>query len=220
MSNVSNINSDQRYVHGVGAMNQPQLVYVPNMLYKTMDLTNESFKTLLDLEHMLNLVGPNGVATFLYAGSLYNAQSDLFLKHETITGFTSAELLDKYRDDLVGKEYLRSQYNEVVRILDGLKMTKPEFPENYLKSIVADDLLIDGDTDKDSSSVIQYYVPVMFVISEQIYGVRLKAVTGLNSDDKKALKQATVANVGLLSNSYDIQQLAHFQIFKNFVQVC
>ena len=108
----------------------------------------------------------------------------------------------------------------MLRILDGLKMTKPDFPENYLKSIVSEDLLIDGDTDEDSVSAIQYYVPVMFVISEQIYGVRLKAVTGLNSEDKKALKQATVANVGLLSNSYDIQQIAHFQIFKKFVQVC
>lgn len=220
MSSTFNINSDQRRVNGIGAVYQPQLVYVPNSLYQTMQLTNESFKSLLNLEHMLNLVGPNGVATFLYACSLYNSQSDLFLNQETISGFTFADLLDKYRDDLVACESLRPQYNEIVRILDGLKMTKPEFPENYLKSIVPEDLLIDGDTDEDSVSVVQYYVPVMFVISEQIYGVRLKAVTGLTSEDKKALKQATVANVGLLSNSYDIQQLAHFQIFKNFVQVC
>jgi hypothetical protein len=220
MSSTFNINSDQRCVNGIGVINQPQLIYIPNSLYKTMTLTNESFKTLLNLEHMLNLVGPNGVATFLYASSLYNSQSDLFLNQETITGFTFADLLDKYRDDLIANEHLRSQYTEVVRILDGLKMTKPDFPENYLKSIVAEDLLIGSNTDEDSVSVIQYYVPVMFVISEQIYGVRLKAVTGLTSDDKKALKQATVANVGLLSNSYDIQQLAHFPIFKNFVQVC
>ncbi len=220
MSSTFNINSDQRSVNGIGVAYQPQLVYVPNSLYQTMQLTNESFKSLLNFEHMLNLVGPNGVATFLYACSLYNSQSDLFLNQETISGFTFADLLDKYRDDLVACEELRSQYNEVLRILDGLKMTKPDFPENYLKSIVSEDLLIDGDTDEDSVSAIQYYVPVMFVISEQIYGVRLKAVTGLNSEDKKALKQATVANVGLLSNSYDIQQIAHFQIFKKFVQVC
>ena len=220
MSSTFNINSDQRSVNGIGVAYQPQLVYVPNSLYQTMQLTNESFKSLLNFEHMLNLVGPNGVATFLYACSLYNSQSDLFLNQETISGFTFADLLDKYRDDLVACEELRSQYNEVLRILDGLKMTKPDVPENYLKSIVSEDLLIDGDTDEDSVSAIQYYVPVMFVISEQIYGVRLKAVTGLNSEDKKALKQATVANVGLLSNSYDIQQIAHFQIFKKFVQVC
>lgn len=220
MSSTFNINSDQRSVNGIGVAYQPQLVYVPNSLYQTMQLTNESFKSLLNFEHMLNLVGPNGVATFLYACSLYNSQSDLFLNQETISGFTFADLLDKYRDDLVACEELRSQYNEVLRILDGLKMTKPDFPENYLKSIVSEDLLIDGDTDVDSVSAVQYYVPVMFVISEQIYGVRLKAVTGLNSEDKKALKQATVANVGLLSNSYDIQQIAHFQIFKSFVQVC
>ena len=220
MSSTFNINSDQRSVNGIGVAYQPQLVYVPNSLYQTMQLTNESFKSLLNFEHMLNLVGPNGVATFLYACSLYNSQSDLFLNQETISGFTFADLLDKYRDDLVACEELRSQYNEVLRILDGIKMTKPDFPENYLKSIVSEDLLIDGDTDEDSVSAIQYYVPVMFVISEQIYGVRLKAVTGLNSEDKKALKQATVANVGLLSNSYDIQQIAHFQIFKKFVQVC
>lgn len=215
-----NINSDQRSVKGIGDVYQPQLVFIPNLLYKTLTLTNESFKSVLDLEHMLDLVGPNGVATFLYASSLYYSQSDLFLNHENISGFSECDLLDKYRDDLIGAEHLRDRYDEVIRILDGLKLTKPNFPDDYLKGIVEEDYVVDGDTDQESAALVQYYVPVMFVLSEQIYGVRLKAVTGLNSDDKKALKQATVANVGLLSNSYDIQQIAHFPIFKTFVQTC
>lgn len=217
---TTNINSDQRSVKDIGIVNQPQLVYVPNAIYAAFKLTNDLPGKMLDLEHMLNSVGPNGVATFLYASSLYYSQSDLFLKHETITGFTECDLLDKFRDDLLGKEHLRDQYNDVIRILDGLKLTKPDFPDNYLRGYIKEDLLVDENADENSSALVQYYVPVMFVLSEQIYGVRLKAVTGLNSEDKKALKQATVANVGLLSNSYDIKQIAHFPIFKNFVQLC
>lgn len=217
---TTNINSDQRSVKGMGDVNQPQLVFIPNAIYGDFESTNVHPKNMLDLEHMLNRFGPNGVATFLYASSLYYSQSDLFLNHENITGFTECDLLDKYRDDLLGKEHLRDQYNDVIRILDGLKLTKPDFPDNYLKGFYKGDLLVDGNADENSIALVQYYVPVMFVLSEQIYGVRLKAVTGLNSEDKKALKQATVANVGLLSNSYDIKQIAHFPIFKNFVQLC
>lgn len=214
---VLNINTGQTAKSGLGDHEQPQIVFVPDQLYQTLKLTNEPMSTLVSLEQMLELVGPNGIASFVFANSLYNSQDDIFLKDERITGFSAHDLIDTYRDQLAAREDLREQYTHIVKQYDGMKITQPELPVAYLREQNEN---VDNDME-NAVDATQYYVPEMFVVSERIYGVRLKAVTGMNNSDiKRALKHATVANVGLLGNSYDIRQIARFEIFKAYVALC
>lgn len=214
---VLNINTSQSTPNGLGDVEQPRIVFVPDQLYQTLKLMNEPVSTLLDLEQMLELVGPNGIASFVYANSLYYSQDDIFLKSELINGFAIYDLMDTYRDQLAAREELRDQYTHIVKQYDGMKITQPELPVQYLRDQTEN---VDNDME-NAVDATQYYVPEMFVVSERIYGVRLKAVTGMvNGSLEKALKHITVANVGLLGNSYDIRQIARFDIFKSYVALC
>lgn len=214
---VLNINTSQSTPNGLGDVEQPRIVFVPDQLYQTLKLMNEPVSTLLDLEQMLELVGPNGIASFVYANSLYYSQDDIFLKCEHINGFAIYDLMDTYRDQLAAREELRDQYTHIVKQYDGMKITQPELPVQYLRDQTEN---VDNDME-NAVDATQYYVPEMFVVSERIYGVRLKAVTGMvNGSLEKALKHITVANVGLLGNSYDIRQIARFDIFKSYVALC
>lgn len=211
----------QQLSGGLVPFEAPKILLVPDQLYRTLQLTNESFKVLTDLEQALQLIGPTGIATLLYVNSLYNSQSDKFLKDEVISGFSAHDLMDGYRDQLKGREDLREPYANIVKQYDGLLLTKPELPETYLRPTAEEVVFLDNDMENTAKDEIQYYVPEMFVVCERVYGVRLKAFTGLEKGDyKKALKQVTVANMGLLSKSYDIRQIAQFDIFKSYVANC
>lgn len=214
---VLNINTSQSTTSGLGDVEQPKIVFVPDQLYQTLKLTNEPNSTLLNLEKMLEQVGPNGIASFVYVNSLYYSQDDIFLKTELVTGFSLFDLMDTYRDQLAGREDLRDPYTHIVKQCDGMKITQPELPVTYLREQTEN---VDNDME-NAVDATQYYVPEMFVVSERIYGVRLKAVTGMDKGDlEKALKHTTVANVGLLGNSYDIRQIARFDLFKSYVALC
>lgn len=210
---VLNINTGQK---AQALDNLPKIVFVPDQLYQTLKLTNEPMSTLTSLEQMLELVGPNGIASFVFANSLYYSQDDKFLKSELIEGFGLLDLMDGYRDQLAGREDLRDQYTNIVKHYDGMKITQPELPDTYLREQIEN---VDNDMES-AVNATQYYVPEMFVVCERVYGVRLKAVTGMEGDLKKALKHITVANVGLLGNSYDIRQIARFDLLKSYVALC
>lgn len=204
-----------------GSGEQPQLVFVPDQMLRTVKLTNEPLKTFLDLDLMFKIFGVNGTATFVFLNSLYNSQSDLFLRNETLPGFLGFDLLDPYRDQLKEKPTLSEDYAQLIKVIDGLKITKPEYSDSFLKDVEGVGNILSNDMVESTPNTKQYYVPELFVISERIYGVRLKAVTSLiNGDLQETLKQATVANIGLLSNSYDIRQLASLPVIKQFVALC
>lgn len=211
----------QQLAGGLMPMVAPKILFVPDQLYRTLQLTNEPFSVLTDLEQTLQLIGPTGIATLLYVNSLYNSHTDIFLKEEIIGGFAIHDLMDGYRDQLKGREDLREPYANIVKQYDGLLLTKPQLPETYLKAPAEEPAFLDNDMENTAHDHVQYYVPEMFVVCERVYGVRLKAFTGLDKgDNKKALKQVTVANMGLLSNSYNIRQMAQFDIFKSYVANC
>ena len=211
----------QQFAGGLVPFAAPKILFVPDQLYRTLKLTNEPFSILTDLEQALQLIGPTGIATLLYVNSLYNSHTDKFLKDEIVSGFSTHDLMDGYRDQLKGREDLREPYANIVKQYDGLLLTKPELPESYLRTPAEEVVFLDNDMENTAHDPVQYYVPEMFVVCERVYGVRLKAFTGLEkSDFKKALKQVTVANMGLLSKSYDIRQIAQFDIFKSYVANC
>lgn len=210
---VLNITTGQSARSGLGEAELPQLIFVPEQVYQTIKLANEPQSTLLNLDQLIQLIGPAGVASLVYVNSLYNSESGKFLPNEVIGGFAIYDLMDIYRDQLTENEHLRATYTNIVKQIDGLSLTKADLPDAFLRENVGNDMEVAATQSE------QYYVPEMFVVSERIYGVRLKAVTGI-VNSKDALTRTTVANLGLLSNSYDIRQIAHFDILKRYVALC
>jgi hypothetical protein len=68
---------------------------------------------------------------------------------------------------------------------------------------------------EDAENNAQYYVPVLFSLRVGIYGVRLVAVTDLQSE-----KQIAVANLELLSKTYPLSTLAGLEYFKHCIELC
>lgn len=187
----------------------PRTVFVPEQVRGTFDLYNVKLSELLDLSQALEILGITGVAMFVYVNNIYNHASDIFLKDDLIHEFDKFDLMDKYRDDLNKYPELREPYNNIVKHIDGYTISPPHLSNGYIKS---PEDTIDGK--------VQYYVPVMESIGDRIYGIRLKAVTGGVYTKQEGYKHAIVANIGVLSKSYEIRQIACMEYYKTFIRRC
>lgn len=204
------LTTTRRPVGGIADYPAPKLVFIPNFVFQSLELKNEPINTVLNLDQMIKVLGVNETANLIFLNSLYDAQDSFFKQNELIKGFETFDLIDKYRDDLKAYPELEMQYDNMIAKTEGLKLTKGKLPDNYIY-----------DMEVTASKKAEYYVPEMFLLNERVYGVRLKAITGDEGvDNKKALKDATVANVCLLSNSYDIRQIAGFELFKSYIALC
>ena len=196
---------------GIDALSKhlmPKIIFVPDNIARALHLTQTPAEDLVDLEKIINLLGVAGVAMFVHLNDSYNNTSDIFSMTELLNGFDQYDLMDDYRDQLVKYPHLRDQYDTIVSKIDGYKDYPAVIPEDYLRP--SSDFV--GET-------IHYYVPKIMSLHDRTYMVRLEAVTG-SCDVENASLRAIVANIGVLSKSYDIKQLASLPYFKEYVKHC
>lgn len=190
---------------------EPKLVFLPIDVVNTFKLTDTPIKDVCDLETMLATFGAFGVAYFVYVDYIYKTASSNFLKHELMPDFTSFDLMDAYRDQLDSKPGLVENYANIVKRLDVLKLEGKPLIEKYVKP--------QPDSAVDTNVV--YYVPMLTYLGNSVYGVRLVAVTGATEKvNKKDICNAIVANIGVLSKSYETNQLVKLPYFEQYVELC
>ena len=128
-------------------------------------------------------------------------------------GFEIVDMQDVYRDQVSlyrSEDYdMTADYDAMVKHIETAKFRDLKLPENYLRG----DSAINNMEDAENNA--QYYVPVLFSLRDGIYGVRLVAVTDLQSE-----KQIAVANLELLSKTYPLSTLAGLEYFKHCIELC
>ena len=191
----------------------PRILFLPNALAESILLNLDNLDIIFKFREASNLLGSYALGSLAHVNSLYNSHDSIFLKSELLHGFEVVDMVDVYRDQVSlyrAADYdTTADYDTMVRAVETSKYKDLKLPENYLRPTGNDNGM------EDAENNAQYYVPVLFPLRDGIYGVRLVAVTDLQSE-----KQIAVANLELLSKTYPLSTLASLEYFKHCIELC
>lgn len=191
----------------------PRILFLPHALAESILLNLDNIDIIFKFREASNLLGSYALGSLVHVNSLYNSHDSIFLKSELLNGFEVVDMVDVWRDQVslyrTEDPDTASDYDAMVRSIESAKLKELNLPENYLR------LTGNGNDMEDVENNTQYYVPVLFPLRDGIYGVRLVAVTDLQSE-----KQVAVANLELLSKTYQTSVLAGFEYFKHCIELC
>lgn len=189
----------------------PRIVFFPDALAESVLLNLDNLDIIFKFNEAEPLLGASALGCFVHVNALYNSRNSIFLKSELLPGFEVIDMLDVYRDQVTlyrSTDYdMTSSYDDVVRYVETAGMKDINLPANYIRPT--------NNSMEDVESDVQYYVPVLFSLRDGIYGVRLVAVTDLQSE-----KQVAVANLELLSKTFPTSTLASLDYFKRCIELC
>ena len=191
----------------------PRILFLPHAMAESVLLNLDNIDIIFKFREASNLLGSYALGCLISVNSLYNSQDSIFLKSELLPGFEIVDMQDVYRDQVSlyrSEDYdMTADYDAMVKHIETAKFRDLKLPENYLRGNSANNNM------EDAENNAQYYVPVLFSLRDGIYGVRLVAVTDLQSE-----KQIAVANLELLSKTYPLSTFASLEYFKHCIELC
>lgn len=187
----------------------PRVVYVPEQILQLFEMSNIPVSELICFRTLVETIGDQSLANFIFFNSLYNSKSDIFLPSEVITGIDCVDLYELLYRTAVLADAPHDYMLDVKRLVDA-KIAN-------VTTLTREDLVPTLKVEEGEQE--RYYVPRLFIIRDNIYGVRLEAITDYENL-KEELRKVTVANLGILSVRYDVRQWAKTDLFKDYVELC
>ena len=194
-----------------------QLFLIPNILGNVVENTYSDWSTLVDLKESIDKFSLGTVATFILAQDTYQPSDSKLIFDALYSTFTKLDFQGEVFSKLSNE--CPDLALELRRTLDGKDITNDKGNiERFVTGYQEDN----DNPVNDTEDTVQFYVPELLSICNNIYGVRLKAVTVSNSDKEKlcAQRDALVAIISQLSKQLNSSTLYTTEVFKTYLKVC
>ena len=193
-----------------------RILLVPHTVFSAIINNHLDLSILLDVGEMASNVSALTAAKLAYSNQLYDHG-------------TSKSLLQSIRQSL-------ATYNLIGETFEKLNSTNPKLAEEVNKQLAGlrttmsqddvqhyiEDQKSDYIVEEVSGDKPQFYVPEIFVIRQNVFGVYQKSVI---IDDKpetkeRVLFEATLAAMGQLAQHFGNEDLAATELYKFMVRTC
>lgn len=191
-----------------------QILLVPRTLHSAIINTHLDLSILLDVGEMASNISALTAAKLVHSNQLYDDEPSKSLMYAIRQSLTTYNLIGKTLEKL--KSNNPALANEFNKQLAGLRTTMSQ--DDVQKFI--DEQGRDYIVEEVSGSKPQFYVPEIFVIQQNVFGVYQKTVP---IDDKPETKQrvlfeATLAALGQLAQHFGNEQLAKTELYKFMIR--
>lgn len=192
-----------------------QLLLIPNTLCEVMINSQNDLSRLLDVADVIATLSISNAAKLVYINQLYYPKESKNLIHALSETLTVYDLMGESFTKL--KQVEEGLAHKLLLEVEGLKST---MSEDDVRTMV-EQQATDYNVKQFDSETVTLYVPELFVLKQNIFGVRMKAVVtdGTALAKNTVLSEASTTALGLLIQHFGNEAAAGTEVFNHFIRL-